>query len=104
MPNSNRIRIRSADSGGSGLYDQECNFPFIYSVNTYNACTTVGNGGVLWCSTKTDSSDNHITGNWGNCQAASSELVDKADVTYSDEKTCTDHVHVGSGFENGPNL
>ncbi|CAL4083149.1 unnamed protein product [Meganyctiphanes norvegica] len=40
-----------------------CQFPFIHSGVTYTACTTVDDPeGKLWCSTRTDIQDNHVTG------------------------------------------
>ena len=47
-----------------------CIFPFRFRDKTYNKCTTTGNDpgdDKAWCSTKTDSSGEHIQGNWGNC-------------------------------------
>jgi len=45
-----------------------CVFPFRYKGKTYNSCTTDNstfggrNNGKYWCSTATDSNDNHING------------------------------------------
>jgi len=52
----------------------DCIFPFIFNGVTYNGCTTVQDT-RLWCSTSTDSSDNHIggQGNWGYCNSACPE-------------------------------
>ena len=47
--------------------DKECIFPFVYAQIQHSQCTTVGNNGTPWCSTKTDENNNHITGYWGNC-------------------------------------
>ena len=33
----------------------------------YGRCTTAGNSGVFWCSTKTDENGVHVTNYWGNC-------------------------------------
>ena len=41
-------------------------FPFKYGGVLYNECTKVEDT-KLWCSTKTDSGNNHQTGNWGHC-------------------------------------
>ena len=48
-----------------------CVFPFRYSGKVYNKCTYVDSGnGDPWCSTKTDSNDNHAGyGNWGYCNS-----------------------------------
>ena len=42
---------------------ETCKFPFTYKDTEYNQCTSVGNNGVLWCSTDTG-------GGWGNCVAS----------------------------------
>jgi len=47
-----------------------CQFPFIYEGKKYNRCTTDNDpDGKLWCSTKVDSSGNHVqnAGQWGYC-------------------------------------
>jgi len=46
----------------------KCVFPFRYGGKTYTGCTKAGHN-ALWCSTKTDSNGNHISGNWGNCNS-----------------------------------
>jgi alkaline phosphatase D len=87
ISNSNRLRTRTCDNAGTGPMNKACIFPFIYGGVTYNACTGVGNGGVLWCSTKTDSSNVHVAGFWGNCAPVADEL---AQLAYSNSsKTCT---------------
>ena len=50
--------------------DKECIFPFACCAakTQHNKCTTIGNNGVPWCSTKTDGNTNwHLSPNWGNC-------------------------------------
>lgn len=56
VDNPNRVRVRSADSQGSGDFVYECNFPFEYKGVVYNDCDTVGHDRP-WCSTKTDSNN-----------------------------------------------
>ena len=56
--NSNRVRTRSADHEGSGLFDVECN----------SECATGSGRNRPWCSTSGN-------GGWGYC--ADSELVSK---------------------------
>jgi len=87
IQNSNRLRGRSANNVGSGPYIKACIFPFIYGGITYSDCTTVANNGVLWCSTKTDSSNNHVPGFWGNCAPLQDELSQA--VFSNSSKTCT---------------
>jgi len=58
---------------GAGL---ACAFPFTWAGQTYSSCTqwiwSGPNQGSLWCSTKTDSSGNHINGqgNYGFCPSS----------------------------------
>ncbi|CAL4073043.1 unnamed protein product, partial [Meganyctiphanes norvegica] len=51
---------------------KSCQFPFIYTGVTHTTCTTVGDPeGKLWCSTKTDSQNNHVPGgNFKHCTSA----------------------------------
>ena len=84
--NSNRLRDRSCNSQGSGPYNQACVFPFRYQGSTYTECTTAGSS-EPWCSTKTDSTNSHMSGYWGHCDHMENELVQ---TSYSDStKTCT---------------
>lgn len=87
--NANRLRLRTADNQGNGVFDKECNFPFIFEGITYTDCTMVGKDSS-WCAIATDSNDNYITGSWGYCLDKSLELAQ--DLRYSNEKTCTDQV------------
>jgi len=53
-----------------GCFTEEqeaCVFPFTYKGALYSTCTTIDNGGLEWCSTKTDHKGVHTKGNWGNC-------------------------------------
>lgn len=52
---------------------QKCVFPFTHNGETFNSCTTKGDDeDKAWCSTKTDSTGKHISGNWGHCNDACS--------------------------------
>ncbi len=60
------ITVRGPD--GYGTTGESCVFPFIFQGVTYNACTNAGEpDDTMWCSTKTDKCDLHITGQWGYC-------------------------------------
>jgi len=56
-------------------YDIEpCIFPFKYNGVEYTSCTWASSEKTdykPWCSTRVDSSGNHISGNWGNCESGS---------------------------------
>merc|ERR1712130_682893 len=66
----------SGGSGGSGggssssscktTTGQACVFPFTFNGVTHNECTLSGYS-TPWCSTQTDGSGNHVTGNYGDC-------------------------------------
>lgn len=45
QPNSNRVRVRSADHQGTGLFDQECNFPFDHNGKTHTDCASTSAAG-----------------------------------------------------------
>jgi len=84
--NSNRLRDRSCDHEGSGPFNQACVFPFRYRGATYTECTTADSD-TPWCSTKTDATNSHISGYWGNCAPIEDELAQE---TFSNSsKTCT---------------
>jgi uncharacterized protein YkwD len=58
--------VSGPDSGGK--IDQNCLFPFTYNGVKYTKCTSVNDlDSKLWCSVATDSSGNHLRGNWGYC-------------------------------------
>ena len=48
--------------------EEPCVFPFLYNNTVQHKCTGEDNGGVLWCSTETDESGEHIPGKQGNCK------------------------------------
>ena len=55
---------------GGPSANQPCVFPFKWSGKTYNSCPVdPDDSNETWCSTKTDSEGNHITGQglWGQC-------------------------------------
>jgi hypothetical protein len=54
--------------------DEKCVFPFIYKGKPHDKCTFVENDGVAWCSTKTDSTDKHVTESWGPCNLDTCEV------------------------------
>lgn len=45
-----------------------CVFPFTYGDTTYNGCTNQSHE-KEWCATKTSSSGDYISGEWGNCKS-----------------------------------
>jgi len=91
IPNSNRVRVRSADKAVDGLYHKECNFPFIYEGVKYNDCVS-GSTNTSWCATETDSNFNMLE--WGYCLAdEKNEIVSRSDMTYQGMNTCTDNFH-----------
>ena len=92
VDNPNRVRVRSADSQGSGDFVNECNFPFQYDGTVYNDCTTVGHD-KPWCSIETTSNDVHIPGSWGNCLPEEEELVPRSMQSYGKSRKCTDQYH-----------
>ncbi|CAL4084401.1 unnamed protein product, partial [Meganyctiphanes norvegica] len=47
-----------------------CKFPFIYKSIIYKECTSVDDPeGKPWCSTRTDTQNNYISGHWAHCNA-----------------------------------
>ena len=71
---------------GCGVYNKNCQFPFIYEGVTYNECTTVDNVLTPWCSTLVTNTGQHVSGHWGNCAPLDQEL---AHTTFSNStKTC----------------
>ena len=56
----------TSSSGCATLQGQPCVFPFTWQGVTYTSCTTAG-GFDPWCSTATDHSGAHVTGNYGDC-------------------------------------
>ncbi len=91
IDNSNRLRERTSDSEGNGIFDMECDFPFSYNNITYSDCTEVDNNGIAWCSTKVNSNGVHVTGFWGNCLSKEKEL--KQTTLFSDHNTCSGSKH-----------
>ena len=51
---------------GGRVTGKPCVFPFRYNGVLYNECTKVFDT-KLWCSTSTNSSNDHQSGNWGYC-------------------------------------
>jgi len=92
VDNPNRVRVRSADSRGSGDFVYECNFPFEYNGIVYDDCITVDHDRP-WCSTGTLANDKHIHGSWGNCLPEEEELVPRSMQSYGKSRKCTDQYH-----------
>ena len=67
-------------NGVDGETEVQCVFPFIESVNGQDVirdhCTRNGHDS-LWCSTKTDENDYHLTGEWSNCGPCPSTMNGK---------------------------
>jgi len=93
VENSNRVRVRSADTRGDGMYDQECNFPFVVFGVSFDDCVDAFGSGRPACSTGTTSGDVHISGRWGNCLPEEEELVPRDRQRYSLENKCADNYH-----------
>jgi alkaline phosphatase D len=91
--NANRLRIRSADSVGDGVFQHECKFPFKSEGIEYNDCIST-NEEVPWCATIVDSENNYFPGDWGYCLPEDQELVPRANITASGENSCYEKLHV----------
>lgn len=92
--NANRLRVRSADARGDGVYQYECQLPFTLGGVEYKDCTMAsGNPESTperpWCSIANDPSGEHIAGEWGYCLGSDQELVDEANIGYSYEYGCS---------------
>ena len=68
--------------------EKSCVFPFIYEGNTYEECTTVGDGESAWCATEVNS-DGEYT-DYGVCRGPCETL-------FAD--TFSEH-HFGTHFRN----
>jgi hypothetical protein len=84
------ITVRGPD--GYGRTGQSCVFPFIFLGVTYTACTkTTDPDDTMWCSTKTDKCDRHVTGQWGycseKCQSELDVVTEPDDDTEPDDQT-----------------
>lgn len=100
--NANRVRMRSADSQGDGVFDKECTFPFWYQGAQYWTCTSVGES-APWCSRETNAAGNHSEGVWGFCLEEGRELAQ--DLQFSGTHTCTNQVaHVCTAQVRRPSL
>ena len=63
-------RSRGCRTEGGGRRGAACVFPFVHKGRRYSGCTLVdADDGRPWCSTRTDSSGQHVTGQgqWGHC-------------------------------------
>merc|ERR1712013_458375 len=75
---------------------QACVFPFTYQGVVHNSCTLSGFPDP-WCSTQTDGSGTHVTGNYGDC--ASSCPVEQETTTTS--PTCSSPTGLAAILEPG---
>merc|ERR1712151_819825 len=57
-----RIRKVYQKTCGGTAKGARCVFPFIYNGKQYDSCTTVNNGGKLWCAT-----ERFYKSKWGSC-------------------------------------
>ena len=98
--NVHRLKVRTADFRGNGVFDMECNFPFIYEGVEYNECTTTEDS-KPWCSVETNAAKEHVEGKWGYCINKSQELIQEGQ--FSGKNTCTDqlsHICTAQVFKN----
>ncbi|CAL4096357.1 unnamed protein product, partial [Meganyctiphanes norvegica] len=58
----------------SSKQERGCVFPFRYNDLVFNSCTTL-DANDPWCSTETDSRDNHVEDKWKYCQDSKPCLV-----------------------------
>jgi alkaline phosphatase D len=98
-PNSNRLRFRTCDSKGDGVFQQECTLPFIYNGVKYEDCTDVDED-MPWCATAVDSVGNYFPGSWGYCLPEVEELVPLSNQTASNENTCGRMFHICNAQSN----
>mmetsp|Transcript_14275 Transcript_14275/g.30999 ORF Transcript_14275/g.30999 Transcript_14275/m.30999 type:complete len:625 (-) Transcript_14275:98-1972(-) len=93
VANSNRVRVRSADTRGDGMFIEECNFPFVVDGRTYDDCVDIFGAGAPGCATRTSSNNIAVSGQWGNCLDAEKELVPRSKMAYGKGHKCTDQYH-----------
>jgi len=96
-PNSNRVRLRSADTQGNAIFHRECKFPFTYGKKAYNDCTAddnpMGTGrGRKWCAFAPEGNLSEEPGRWGFCLNEEEELVPRDRQTV-EGLTCSDDYH-----------
>jgi alkaline phosphatase D len=92
-PNANRLKVRSADKKGDGIFQLECKFPFWYKDVEYNDCISIDET-KPWCATSVDAEQNYMPDNWGYCLPETDELVPRANITASGENSCNEGLHV----------
>ena len=66
----------SSLTGCLTLAGEPCVFPFTWEGVTHQSCTQAGGFSSPWCSTLTDSSGQHQTGHYGDCNTACSLETD----------------------------
>ena len=71
MTNQLHLGFDCKTKGGRSPSGTKCVFPFIWKGTKYTGCTAWRRP---WCSTKTDSNNKHIRGNWGYCDASCQAL------------------------------
>lgn len=92
-PNANRLKVRSADNAGDGVYQHECKFPFKYEGVEHNDCFK-GIEDRPWCATLVDSNNNYKSGDWGYCRPEEDEPLPRSNITTSGENSCYENLHV----------
>ncbi|CAL4061469.1 unnamed protein product, partial [Meganyctiphanes norvegica] len=66
-----------------------CQFPFIYKEVSYSTCITKDDpNNELWCSTKTDSQNNHLKGNYRKCSDEDLKPQTQSAVSTNRRKGC----------------
>lgn len=105
--NSNRLKVRSADTKGNGFYEKECKFPFKYNGKEYNSCTSNGSKDGEWCGTKNFWPMNYgFPFFWGYCKPEEEDIsmTENIEMTTTALTSCSGnsfHVCGGGGFYGG---
>ena len=70
LPIDNRFNLESnCTTVGGPATNYPCIFPFEYQGSIRNNCIWDTSDESYWCSTLVDKSGQHVSGNWGNCDA-----------------------------------
>jgi len=101
--NAARIRLRTCDKQGNGVYFKECKFPFEFKGKTRNKCITNllkgERDGRPWCFYDTNKKNIPNLTKWGYCLPENQELVKRKD-QYVSGLTCSNHYHQTCGVNN----